>query len=108
MTDSAPTDRILVRDHYSLNEYSISRIDVVIEQLTELRAQGYTHVDIEAQDDGYGGHELSFDVVRQRLENDEEYGKRVGMVETYRQRRYQEYLKMREEFGDTGPFEPVG
>lgn len=108
MTNSAPTDRIYVRDTRSLNEYSYSSIDAVITRLTELRAEGYTQVDIEARLDGYGSAELDFNVVRRRLENDEEYGNRTRLVETYRQRRYQEYLKMREEFGpDTGPFEPA-
>jgi len=101
-----PTDRILVTETFSLNDYSSSSIEMVVEQLTKLRAKGYTRVDIGAQVDEYGDPEIRFEVARRRLENDEEYGRRVGMVETYRQRRYQEYLRMREEFGDTGPFEP--
>lgn len=100
-----PTDRILVTETFPLNEYSSSSIEVVIAQLTERRAEGYTHVDIEARS-YFGDPELGFDVVRKRLENDEEYAKRTQMVEEYRQRRYREYLRMREEFGDTGPFEP--
>lgn len=110
MTNSAPTfppGRIYVHEHYPLNEYSYSSIDEFIVQLTALRAEGYTQVDIEARLDGYGDAELDFNVVRRRLENDEEYGNRTKLVETHRQRRYQEYLKMREEFGDTGPFEPA-
>ena len=108
MTNSTPTDRVYVHDTRSLNEYSYSSIDVVIARLTELRAEGYTQVYIEARPDGYGSVELDFNVVRRRLENDEEYGNRTRLVETYRQRRYLEYLRMREEFGpDTGPFEPA-
>jgi hypothetical protein len=107
MTNSALTDRRYVYDTFSLNEYSTSNIEVVIEQLTELRAKGYTRVDIEARGDEYGYHELSFDVVRRRLENDEEYAKRTEMDEEYRQRRYREYLRMCKEFGhDPAPFEP--
>ena len=110
MTNSAPTfppDRIYVHENFSLTAYSYSSIDELIVQLTELRAEGYTRVDIEARLDADGGAELDFNAVRRRLENDEEYGNRTRLVETYRQRRYQEYLRMREEFGDTGPFEPA-
>lgn len=107
MTNSTPTDRIYVHDNFPLNEYSYSSIDELIVQLTTLRAEGYTRVDIEARTDSYGGAELDFNVVRRRLENDEEYGNRTRLVETYRQRRYQEYVKLQAEFGNTGPFEPA-
>ena len=110
MTNSAPTfppGRIYVHEHYPLNEYSYSSIDELIVQLTTLRVEGYTRVDIEARLDGYGGTELDFNAVRVRLENDEEYGNRTKLLEAHRQRRYQEYLRMREEFGNTGSFEPA-
>ena len=102
-----PTTRQAVHDNYSLNSYTYSDIEVVIAKLTELLAEGYTRLDVEAGSDGYGGTELNFNAVRVRLENDEEYGNRTKLVEAHRQRRYQEYLRMREEFGNTGPFEPA-
>ena len=110
MTNSAltiPPDRIYVYENFSLTAYSYSDIEVVITKLTELLVEGYTRLDVEACGDGYGGTKLNFNAVRRRLENDEEYGNRIRLVETHRQRRYQEYLRMREEFGDTGPFEPA-
>jgi hypothetical protein len=102
-----PTDRILVTETFSLNDYSSSSIEMVVEQLTKLRAKGYTRVDIGAQVDEYGDPEIRFEVARRRLENDEEYAKRTKEEETYRQRRYREYLRMCKEFGhDPAPFEP--
>jgi hypothetical protein len=98
MTNPAPTDRIYINETFSLNEYSSSRIEVVIEQLTELLAEGYTAVDIEAQSNSYGGAELSFNVVRRRPESDEEYATRMSGIEAQRERRRLQYLRLRAEF----------
>lgn len=94
-----PNARQKVYDNYSLNDYSYSDIEYVIAKLTELLAEGYTKLDVEACSDGYGGAELTFNAVRIRLENDKEYANRMGLRETNRKRRYQEYVKLREEFG---------
>ena len=94
-----PNARQKVYDNYSLNDYSYSDIEVVIAKLTELLAEGYTKLEVEACDDGYGGTERNFSAVRERLENDKEYADRMGIRETNRKRRYEQYVKLREEFG---------
>ena len=94
-----PTTRQAVHDNYDLGEYSYSDIEVVITQLTELLAEGYTRLDVEACGDGYGGAELNFNAVRVRLENDEEYTNRISLLESMRKRRYEQYVKLQEEFG---------
>lgn len=88
-----------VHDYYSLNNYSYCDIVDVIAKLTELLAEGYTKLDVEAIPYGYGGAELNFNATRIRLENDKEYANRMGLREADRKRRYQEYVKLREEFG---------
>ena len=102
------TTRQNVRDNYNLGEYTYSDIEVVIAKLTELLAEGYTKLDVEACGDGYGGTELNFNAVRVRLENDEEYGNRISgvticemklMEAMMRRSRYEQYVKLQEEFG---------
>ena len=93
------TTRQNVYDNYNLGEYTYSDIEVVIAKLTELLAEGYTKLDVEACGDGYGGTELNFNAVRVRLENDEEYGNRTKFREAMRRSRYEQYVKLQEEFG---------
>ena len=93
------TTRQNVHDNYNLGEYTYSDIEVVIAKLTELLAEGYTKLDVEACGDGYGGTELNFNAVRVRLENDEEYGNRMKLREAMRRSRYEQYVKLQEEFG---------
>ena len=94
-----PDTRQKVYDNYSLNDYTYSDIEVVIAKLTELLAEGYTKLDVEAHGDGYGGGELSFNVVRERLENDKEYANRMKLREAWRKSRYEQYVKLQKEFG---------
>ena len=94
-----PNARQKVHDNYSLDSYSYSDIEVVIAKLTELLAEGYTKLDVEAGGDGYGGAELNFNAVRVRLENDEEYGNRMRLKEAMRRSRYEQYVKLMAEFG---------
>jgi hypothetical protein len=94
-----PNTRQKVYDNYSLNNYTYSDIEVVIAKLTELLAEGYTKLDVEAHEDGYGGAELNFNVVRIRLENDKEYANRMKLRESSRKSRYEQYVKLQKEFG---------
>ena len=94
-----PNARQNVYDNYDLGEYTYSDIEVVIAKLTELLAEGYTKLDVEAGSDGYGGGELNFNAVRVRLENDEEYTNRTKLKEAMRRSRYEQYVKLMAEFG---------
>ena len=94
-----PNARQNVYDNYDLGEYTYSDIEVVIAKLTELLAEGYTKLDVEAGSDGYGGGELDFNAVRVRLENDEEYTNRTKLKEAMRRNRYEQYVKLMAEFG---------
>ena len=88
-----------VYDNYDLGEYTYSDIEVVIAKLTELLAEGYTKLDVEARGDSYGDVELNFNAVRVRLENDEEYTNRTKLKEAMRRSRYEQYVKLMAEFG---------
>lgn len=104
---SNPIARQNVYDNYSLDEYSYSDIEVVIAKLTELLAEGYTKLDVGANDDGFGNAESTFHVVRTRLENDEEYASRISLLKAMRKNRYEQYVRLQKEFGSesTGPVE---
>ncbi len=93
-----PLARRIVHDSYELGDYKYADIGSVIEELTKLRDEGYTKVDIEADTDGYGGASAEFKVVRSRPESDEEYGARMKALEDYREVRRQQYLKLKAEF----------
>jgi hypothetical protein len=97
-----PIARQNVRDNYDLGGYTYSDIEEVIAKLTELLAEGYTKLEVETCGDGYGNDELNFNAVRLRLENDEEYADRISFLESRRKRRYEQYVKLQEEFGDEG------
>lgn len=94
-----PNARQNVYDNYDLGEYTYSDIEVVIAKLTELLAEGYTKLDVEARGDSYGDVELNFNAVRVRLENDEEYTNRTKLKEAMRRSRYEQYVKLMAEFG---------
>lgn len=94
-----PNARQKVHDSYSLNDYTYSDIEEVIAKLTELLAEGYTKLDVEACGDSYGDVELNFNAVRVRLENDEEYANRTKLMEAMRRSRYEQYVKLMAEFG---------
>lgn len=93
-----PLARQTVHDFYDLDDYKYADIDDVIQQLVKLRDEGYTKVDIEADTDRYGGVCTEFKATRTRLESDEEYATRIAFVGVQRERRRQEYLKLKAEF----------
>jgi hypothetical protein len=90
--------RQTVFDYYDLSDYEYTDISIVIKKLIELHDEGYTKVDIEAEIDGYGCPRAKFKVTRTRLESDDEYATRMAFVEAQRERRRQEYLKLKAEF----------
>ena len=77
-------------------------IDTMIESLQAYKAQGFTLVEIEKEEARYPGESDSPVVVvtKRRLENDEEYQKRVEEDLRNREWRKNQYLKLKEEFGE--------
>ena len=102
MTD---TNRKTITEHKYVHVRHIIELTVenTIVALQALGAQGWVGMDYD--DDG----DVTF--IRTRLETDEEYYKRMALVEDFEKRRikdmdrerkhrYQEYLKLKEEFGE--------
>ena len=82
--------------------YGDIRIDTMIESLQAYKAQGFTLVEIEKEEARYS-EESDFPVVvvtKRRLENDEEYQKRVEEDLRNKERRRRAYLALKEEFGE--------
>jgi len=96
MQDSIP--RETVYEAYDLCDYKYANINHVIEQLTKLRDEGYTKVDIEVESAGYGEYTSVFNATRVRPETDQEYESRIKSLELNRERRRQQYLRLKEEF----------
>lgn len=97
MQDSIP--RKTVYEAYDLSDYKYANINHVIEQLTKLRDEGYTKVDIEVESAGCGEYTSVFNATRVRPETDQEYDSRIKSLELDRERRRQQYLRLKEEFG---------
>lgn len=82
--------------------YNDMPIYKMIESLQTYKALGFTRVEIERVEARYS-EESDYPVVvvtKQRLENDEEYQKRVEEDLRNREWRKNQYLKLKEEFGE--------
>jgi hypothetical protein len=77
-----------------------TKLDAVVERLTDLQAKGYTGFDVEAYEEQYGGTEVTLKVTRERLENDEEYEVRMKRTEFFKKREYQHFLELKAKFED--------
>jgi hypothetical protein len=91
------TARGTVLDTVDVSDLKYSSLKEVVGRLTELLAQGYTGFDAEIREE-YGSSSIELGVTKQRLENDEEYANRMKLIETSRQRRHEEYLRLKAEF----------
>jgi hypothetical protein len=74
-------------------------IDTMIESLQTYKAQGFTLVEIEKEEARYPDSPVVV-ATKRRLENDEEYQKRVEEDLRNREWRKNQYLKLKEEFGE--------
>jgi hypothetical protein len=98
------TARQNILDSVDVSDLKWSSLNAVIERLAELQSQGYTGFDVEAGE-RYGDPCVKLTVTKQRLENDEEYGKRMKQEETWRKREYAQFLALKAKFEDpTKPF----
>jgi endo-alpha-1,4-polygalactosaminidase (GH114 family) len=96
--------RQFVSDTVDVSDLKWSSLDVVVEELTRLQAEGYTGFDVDTYDD-YGSTSVELKVTKQRLENDEEYEARMKQTEFLRKREYDHFLKLKAKFEDpTKPF----
>ena len=99
------TNRKTITEHKYVHVRHLieSTVEGTIAALQALEVQGWAGMDYD--DDG----DVTF--IRTRLETDEEYDKRIAMEEDFekrrirdidhqRKQRYQQYLKLREEFGE--------
>ena len=75
-------------------------IDTAIEELKEAREQGFTQVELEAEQGYYDSCSAIFTVSKEREENDEEFNARLAREEYYRNTRRREYERLKKEFGD--------
>lgn len=91
--------RQTVYDEVNVSDLNYSSLGSVIERLIEYKREGYDKFEVEAYED-YGSTVATLRVTRRRLENDEEYANRMRSMEAYRERRRQEYLRLREEFAN--------
>ena len=91
-------DRLTVYDNHDLTAYLYSDIGDLIAELIKVRELGYTKVDIDTETDHYGNTTVTFNATRARLETDEEYETRQKFIQTLRQRRHAEYLRLKAEF----------
>ena len=99
-----PMARQNVFDRVDVSDLRWSSLDAVIERLTELRSQGYTGFDAEAQEE-WGDHCVGLTVTRRRLENDEEYEQRIKIEKANEKRDYAIFLALKAKFEDpTKPF----
>jgi hypothetical protein len=77
-------------------------IDMMIESLQAYKAQGFTLVEIEKEEARYPEESDSPVVVatKRRLENDEEYQRRIEEDLRNKELRRKAYLQLKEEFGE--------
>jgi hypothetical protein len=98
------TARQFVFDSVDVSDLKWSPLDVIVEKLTNLQAEGYTDLEVEAYDD-YGSATTTLKVTKQRLENDEEYAGRMKFVKAREKREYDHFLQLKAKFEDpTKPF----
>ena len=95
---------ITLRKYLSVSEFVQSTVEGMIEYLQALGVEGWTRVDYDDSDN-------DITLTQQRLETNEEYADRLAREKDAkdrakmhkardRERRYKDYLKLKEEFGE--------
>lgn len=81
------------KDFYWYGELD-GKIDDIISTLQKCKEDGWEGIDYDYYD---GGRE--YYVYRTRIETDEEYEKRVGVEEQWKENRRKQYEQLKKEFG---------
>lgn len=82
------------KDFYWYGEID-GKIDDIISTLQKCKEDGWEGIDYDYYD---GGRE--YYVYRTRIETDEEYEKRVGVEEQWKENRRKQYEQLKKEFGE--------
>lgn len=75
-------------------------LETAIGKLTDAMKDGFTRVELEVEGGYYDSHTAVFTVTKQREETDQEYNDRMQKEKYWKDRRRQEYERMKKEFGD--------
>lgn len=95
-----PLARQFIYDSLKVNSQEYGDLTKMIEKLTELRAEGYTRLEVDLEEEYQETYPV-VSVTRQRLETDEEYEARQQLAAKHREIRRQAYLSLKGEFEPT-------
>ena len=96
------TDRKQVKEKECVMDcYATRDLSDFIKNLQELHSEGWETVEIDKENYPYDNNDYYYlKVSKTRLENDEEYNKRIDEENEWKENRKREYEQLKKEFGE--------